>query len=252
MHAKGEFMPRQYATRLRSLLAAVVAVAVFGVHPSHAAVLTREAAAAELQTLPLFKVLAQHYPDTYDQMLTKLVEDVNKGRRLQDITAELKPIYVNLLGQQLPKANVENSQAMLRLVIDQAKAAEAIDPQLCLSLLGVAQSTDSLEHALPQELVTKEQALAAKLFEQAATAPEAPPKALSSAQLEKIAFQAYDALPGDQLRAAIRAIDGDPKKAATPIQQTAFCEFSIAMLESIGKLPPIEGAQAFKGFMAYK
>lgn len=245
-------MPIHHVARLRPLLAAIAAASLFAAQPSQAAMLTRESAGAELQTMPLFKVLAEHYAATYDKMLTMMVEGVNNGRRLQDVTAELNPIYVGLVGEQLPKANIENSQAMLRLVIEQGKAAGAIDPQLCLSLLGLAKPAKPLATQLPAELVAKEQAISARLLEQTALAPEAPTAAMTDALLEKIAFEAYDAMPGDQLRAAMRGIDGDPKKAVTPLQQTAYCEFSIAMLETIEEMRPIEGSRAFKGLMAYK
>ena len=234
-------------------MAAALAAGLFLAHPAIAETLTREAAIAQLNSVPLYPVLAKHYPATYAQVVDGLVQGANSGRRYSEMVAETNQMVATLVAEQGAKANVENTVGMLSLTRDQAKSALARDPGYCLSVLGVRAHDMAAINALPEELTKREMALMVKLLEQTALNPEpAPPEKLAQKKLEAIAMQAYDRLPSDELRVALRAIEGDPKKATSPLEQTAFCEFSIAMFDIMLAMPPIEAAQTFKGISAMR
>lgn len=234
-------------TKTKGLLAALILSGLLAAGPAAAADrITREAAAAEVAAIPLFQVLAKHYPKLHDQLLDDLVRGINAGRPYSALTAEINAEIVKLVVEQTPKANVENTIAMLSITRDQASAVLAKDPAFCLSLLGVRPYDINATRALPEALADRERVLMAKLLEQTAVAPEAPSATRREKAAQAVAIDAYDRLSDDRLRVALGEIAGDPTKAVTPLQQTAFCEFSIAMFDQLLKMPPVEGAQLFR------
>lgn len=236
-------------TRGRCVLAAFILSGLMAGSPAAAAErLTREAAVAELDALPAFRVLAKHYPAIYAQLLDDLVRGVNAGRPYSAITGEINAVIVKLVGEQMPKANVENTLAMMAMAREQASIMLAKDPAFCLSVLGVRPFDIGATRALPEDVTDRERVLMAKLLEQTAVAPEAPSNVRKDKTVEAVAMDAYDRLSDDRLRVALGEIAGDPAKAATPLQQTAFCEFSIAMFDLLLKMPAVEGAQTFRAF----
>jgi len=197
--------------------------------------------------VPAYAVMAKHFPTEYAQVLDIVVSGLNSGRRFNDIVLSINPIVVELVVRQAPKANVENTLASMRLTRAQAKALEGVDPKLCLVLLGFAKSDRAMGLSMPPELLQQELVLTANLLGQTALAPEPPSTApLPEDVLKNIAIEAYDALPGDALRVAMREIEGDPTKAVTSLQQTAFCEFTMAMLDVMLKMPPVEAVRTYK------
>lgn len=240
-------------TKGRRVLAALILSGLLAGSPAAAAErLTREAAVAELDALPLYQVLAKHYPKVHDQLIDDLVRGVNAGRPYSAVTGDINAVVANLVGEQMPKANVENTVAMMALARDQANAVLAKDPAMCLSILGVRAFDIGAVRALPEELTEREAVLMAKLLKQTAVAPETLSSARKDKTIEAVAMDAYDRLSDDRLRVALGEIAGDPKKAATPLQQTAFCEFTIGMFDLLLKMPPIEGAQTFRALSAMK
>ena len=244
MFNRSDMRPRSGPRYLAICLLAMTALLP---RTAHADAVTRQAADAEIRQVPAYAVMAQHYPSEYQRVLDIVLDGLNSGRRFNDIVLDINPIVVALVVQQAPKANVENTLAMIRLTRAQAKALEAIDPKLCLVLLGSAESEKAIGLQMPAGLLEQELALTANLLRQTALAPESPPTSpLSEKAIEAIAIEAYDALPGDQLRVAMRQIEGDPAKASTPLQQTAFCEFSMAMFDALLKMQPVEAVRTFK------
>ncbi len=231
----------------RLAITCMLALTLSGAPAAQAAPQTKEAASAEIQQVAAYAVMAKHFPAEYAKVLDVVVTGLNSGRRFNDIVLEINPIVVELVLRQAPMANVENTLASIRLTRAQAKAMEAIDPKLCLVLLGSATSDRAIGLDMPPELLEQELALTANLLRQTALAPEPVVTApLPDGVLEDIAVTAYDALPGDQLRVAMREIEGDPTKASTALQQTAFCEFSVAMFDVLLKMPPVEAVRTFK------
>jgi hypothetical protein len=239
-------------TRAKTLrrLAAALALTLAFASPAAAERIAREAAAEELQTIPLYSMLAKHYPAVYAQVLDGLVQGINGGRPHKAMVADLNAVVVQLVAQQTPKANIENTLAVLKLTREQAKVTLARDPAGCLSILGVRQYDIAAVRALPEDLTQREMSVMTKLLEQTALAPEAPAVRINAKALEAIAMDAYDQLSDDRLRVAFGEIGGDPAKANDPLSQTAFCEFSIAMFDILLAMPPIEGAQNFRALNA--
>jgi hypothetical protein len=242
-------MKRMRAGAPRRLATALVLALAFAT-PAAAERITREAAAEELDAIPLYQVLAKHYPAVHAQVLDGLVQGINGGRPYRTMIADLNAVVVKLVTQQAPKANIENTLALLKLTRDQAKVTLARDPAGCLSVLGVREYDIAAVRALPEDLTQREMSLMTKVLEQTAVAPETPAVKIDEKALEAIALDAYDRLPDDRLRVAFGEIGGDPAKAKDPLSQTAFCEFSIAMFDILLAMPPIEGAQNFRGLNA--
>lgn len=238
---------RRARPALRLSAICILALAIFLPRAASADALTRGAASAEIRQLPAYAVMAEHYPTEYAQVLDIIVDGLTSGRRFSDIVLDATPIVAQLVVREGPKANIENTLALMRLTRVQAKALEAIDPKLCLVLLGSAKADKPLGMEMPAVLFDQELVLTANLLRQTATAPEPPPTlALSEKAIEAIAIEAYGALPGDELRVAIRQTEGDPSKASTPLQQTAYCEFSMALFDILLKMPPVEATSTFK------
>lgn len=238
---------RRFLPGLRLSASCILAVAIFLPRAASAEALTREAASAEIRQLPAYAVMAEHYPTEYARVLDIVVGGLTSGRRFNDIVLDVNPIVVQLVVREGPKANVENTLAMMRLTRAQAKALEAVDPKLCLVLLGSAKADKPLGVEMPAGLLEQELTLTANLLRQTAVAPEPPAtSALSDKVIEAIAMEAYDALPGDELRVAMRQIEGNPSNASTPLQQTAYCEFSMALFDVLLKMPPVEAVRTFK------
>ena len=228
----------------------VAALAMATATAAPAEIFSRKQVAAELSVMPLYQTLAKHYPTTHSKIVGEIADGLNNGRRRSDVVAELHSLVIALLAKEAPKANIENTVNLLSITRDQTKATLAKDPAACMALLGLAPDDGALAKALPQDLVDQEMVVTAKLLEQTALAPEQPVDPLDPQTVDALAFEAYDRLPDDRLRAAFMRIGGDASKATDPISQTAYCEFSLAMFDIMLSMPPIEAARTFKGFNA--
>lgn len=228
-------------------LALATMAAVQAAEPS---VHSREAISAQLRQIPFYQVLADDYPDHFEKLLDHVQPMFARGATTASIGEAMREINGELIARQLPKANVANTIESMKLSRDQSRAALAIDPAYCMTILGMGGPpiTDNLVALAP--LVQRELAFSAEMLKQTAKDPAPPPAAMPQERLQQLAMAAYDDLPSDQLRLAFQQIEGNGRNAKDALGQTAFCEFSIGLVDEILKLPPVEAAQTFRALAA--
>lgn len=224
--------------------------AMASAHAAEPAVMSREAISAQLRATPLYQVLADDYPDHFAKLLDRIQPMFARGATTVSIGEVLREMNGELISRQLPKANVANTLESMKLSRDQSRAALAIDPAYCMTVLGMGGPPITGDLGALAPLVDREMAFSADMLRQTARNPEPPPKSMPQEQLQRLAVAAYDDLPSDQLRLAFQQIGGNGRNAKDAMGQTAFCEFSIALVDKILKLPPVEAAQTFRALGA--
>ncbi|MGZ3280589.1 MAG: hypothetical protein ACXU8S_09320 [Phenylobacterium sp.] len=219
--------------------------------PAKPAALSQVELAAQLEkgllTVPVYAVMKQYYPDVYNPLLKSAIDGYLQGKSILVLQAQIRPTYLALLKQQLPKAE----PALVVSLIDLSRTeVEGLvnQPAACLSFLGLSPIQSRLDQMLPPELAQKDLKLSADILRQTATHPyvrNPPPAPETLPTPAQLASVAYDELPSDDSRRRLTLMGGNLRGAADPADQRVVCEYMVGFFTALLKQTPDDAAAVF-------
>lgn len=205
---------------------------------------------AALLEMPVYGVIKQYYPETYAKMRASIEQGIRSGRPILAMQADVRGHFGQLFAAEAQKADPANLVDMIDLVADQAESVAA-EPAACLAVIGLVPYEKPADEVLPPELLQRELDFGARLLRQTATAPYRPnDPPLGEEAKTGIFIAAYDALPSDDSRKRLVALNGEFAGAKDPADQRVVCEFTIAMFRAILRHPPARAAELFRSLSA--
>lgn len=231
---------------IRVVLAGVLGACVAGIALAQATPqppFARSEMEAGLAELPVFRSMRDHYPETFRKIVDATSAGLLAGDTREEVAARVRPIYLALIDSELPKASDENLLGAVDMTLSQMRTLQTASPDECYALV-MGDESGSFASALTPELMAEEQAWAARLFAQTATAPVTRPAEDVSEQVEELAMSAYESLPRPD-RARFMEMAGDFTTASSPDDRRIACAFGVAMNELLLEMPKAEAARLF-------
>lgn len=229
-----------------TLAAPTVAIQVGPLPVPPARVDMRQKAAEALLKIPVYAVISRRFPDTYGRILDGISEGISAGKTIREIIVDVRPIYLDLLTREGPKADAENTRALMILKRDIANAALEKSPDACLAFWGLAKGQPQWIREIPQRLAEQDLIVAAKVLEQTAVRPAEPAKPVAEDVMENLGNKVVDDLPSNEVRRDYYSMDGDLTKAQSPGEKRAACLYLTGMVNALLALPGDEGPELFR------
>lgn len=194
------------------------------------------------------RVLKTYYPDDYAAGEQTASAMRASGATNAQIEQAMIGVALPLMQRQLPLASTDNTLAMLQLTRDEQEIL-AKDPQLCLRVMMQpgADTAQQMQDALPDDLKTRQEALAIKILEQTATKPQPPnPTADTDQKLKLWMWEAGSSLTFEERDALKAATEGGASDAAG----AAACKVMGSLLMTMAYAPPGDATEIYKALEA--
>lgn len=197
--------------------------------------------------LPVFRSMRDHHPQAFRKIIDEATAGLLAGDTRQELAARVRPIYLELVASELPKASDENLLGAVQVTLAQMRALQTSAPDACYAL-AMGDQESNFAGEVPDALIAEEQAWAARLFTQTAKAPVTRQPSDDSERIGDLALAAYEALPRPD-RARFMELGGDLVKATSADDRRIGCAFGVAMFELLLDMPDNEAAQLFYALM---
>lgn len=234
---------------VRGVVAGLLAVVIGGqalAQPSSQQA-TRSQMEEGFAELPVFRSMRDHHPQVFRKIVDEATVGLLAGDTRQELVARVRPIYLELVASELPKASDENLLGAMRVTLAQMRALQTSSPDACYAL-AIGDQESNFAGEVPEALIAEEQAWAAKLFTQTATAPVVRQPGDDSERIGDLAMAAYEALPRPD-RARFMELGGDLVKATSADDRRIGCAFGVAMFELLLEMPQREAVGLFYALM---
>ena len=203
---------------------------------------------ADLATLPLFQTVKAYYPDVYGEMAGALKFKLDSGAGKLAAMNAARPMLTRLMDEKFKLANDANANALLRVVQEEGRAAQARSADTCFQFAtGVTYDFIPTE-VFARELLAREQAAGEAMLKQAATAPQSPPANQDTVKADFAAVMtgAARGMSESELIAVRKMSDPATLKSMTAVEKDISCRFTLRMFDEFLKLPPERSAAAYK------
>jgi hypothetical protein len=186
---------------------------------------------------PVYRVLKERYPDTYDEILDIFTDGAVKGTPQAQLTGQAGDRLAAFVQKLLPHADDSVVVEFGRLAADQYRSLQRQDETACYKF--AAGSDDGAASALiPVELTDRERALDERV--------------ISSARMRPSSDVATDS-SWDKIRASLaeKGYSGSDMRllgaeTVAPSDYARYCDLSISLFQEIAKLPSKEAASVFR------
>jgi hypothetical protein len=220
-----------------------VAVPVFGDLSASAAELD-----LQLMRVPVFVALKTHEPAQYDQLVSRMRTELQRGRSKAELRASIFPVLAELVKQKLPYASDQALLSFVDIVMREMAALRSMNPDLCYDYLFPAPGAAPFDATryIGNELLRKQLAVMADIVRSAAEERNTPPKPEQVEQQRAAVYRALVQRHGD---AAVR------KLANSRVAQDGkdeVCRLTYDFYEGILQLPDAGAARLLRYMFAGK
>ena len=171
---------------------------------------------------PAMQAIHKYYPDTFAQMVA-----ASEGPSFQNaviLQGQLRPLVATLIAAHRSEMDDDTAQAMGQLMLDEADALKASNPQVCVAILTGKPVAVDLRSLVSAHEIRRDSEVTAKLVEQVATHPANPPSPLSEAENEALSTRALGKLTNGDQDIVISLLQ-QRRKASTAREAAAVCAF---------------------------
>jgi hypothetical protein len=211
---------------------------------------TLDAANAEgvdlLLQVPLFESLKTHERKTYDQLMSLIRTELQRGRSQAELRGMVLPIVQEVVMRKLPYASDQALMSFVEVIMKQMAALRSKDPALCYDYLFPAAGAAPFDATkyLSAELMRKELATMADLVRSASEEKHKPP---SSAEIDQSVARVYAALSERHGDAAMRKL---ANPTGEPNSKDEVCGLTYDLYEFVLQLPQAESVSLLRYMFA--
>ena len=199
-----------------------------------------------LLTVPVYRVMKEHYPDVYAASLKEGLENLRAGKSMLVLQGQMRTAYAALLKSQLPKAEPSLVYSMIELARTETEGLMN-SPDDCMGFVGLRPLKTRVDLLLSPELAQQDLKLSAQILLQTATHPYSRPsdrkhELATPAQLASIA---YDAFLTDDSRKRFLQIAGNIRGVTDPADERVVCEYMVGFFTALLKQTPEDAAAIY-------
>jgi len=202
-----------------------------------------------LDDLPNVQAIRTHYPEDYATLRTNVMA-LPASATPDQAKAAVGSLMATVMKRETPKADADNSLALIALTRDEARAIRASDVAGCTAFLNGAASAKVMG-LITTDLQARDQQVVSKLLAQAATRPAAPTNSLEPGELQPLIAKALSSMPAQDQDLAAAVVDGG-RAPATPDEHRAVCDFNLAIFDAVLAMPPGMAGVTARGPLAAK
>lgn len=217
-----------------SRLATYAGLALALVGARTAVAVTAPSIEQQLEASPAIRAIHRYYPETFAQMAASLKGvDTSDQIALQD---KIRPQLAALVATHHAQTDDASAEALGRLMLDETAALQAKSPEACAGLLTGGQIKVDMRTAMSPDILKRDSEVTAKLIEQVATHPAAPPTKLTDSEGRALAARALKKLSNEEA-ATVTPLLEQQRQPSNPREAHAYCSFYRAFFQSALETP---------------
>ncbi|MGY8705575.1 GYF domain-containing protein [Bradyrhizobium sp. 18BD] len=191
------------------------------------------------QAAPVYRVMKQKYPKSYDEILDIFADGTIKGTPRAQVIAEARARLNRLVKLLLPRADDTVLIDFGRLVVDQYRALQSQDKVACYRFAS-GQGDQGVIRSIPAALTERELELDARILSSSQNQYASPSNDQTWGKIvARLNSRGYSAKDLQLLTSAVSSSD-----------YARYCDLVIVMYQEVTNLPPTEAAAILREFFS--